>query len=188
RSAGLPVIGHVPTAITVWDAVAAGQTGIEHPMRIPLALSDSEPSLRAKAEKASAAFYGYLYADQEAIHSPSYAREQRLIQILRSHGVAICPTLTDMRALSTANAQSVQQDERFAVLPPAVHREWVEFFETLARNPAERAAYSELFRYALLWVGQLHAAGIPILAGTDTFAPGDFPGSDLPPELEMLVM
>jgi imidazolonepropionase-like amidohydrolase len=188
RSAGLRVIGHVSTSVTVWEAIEAGQTGIEHSLRIPLAISADEKTLRAKAAKAGDPFYGYLYADQEATRSPSAARERRLIQTLRSHQVAICPTLTDMRALAIANVQSIQRDDRFAALPPPLQREWVEFFEALERNPAERAAYSELFRYALLWVGRLHQAGVTILAGTDTLAPGDFPGSDLHSELELLVL
>jgi imidazolonepropionase-like amidohydrolase len=189
QAVGLSVLGHVTPSVTVWEAIAQGQVGIEHTLRIPLALSEQENALREEASHNPNVFLGYLQADQRASRTPSPAREHRLVEALRTRRVAICPTLTDMRALSIATSEGLRKDERFATLPASLQKEWVDFYDTLVKSsPEERAAYSELFRYALLWVGRFHKAGVVILAGTDAYAPGDFAGSDLHTELELLVL
>ena len=45
---GIPVVGHVPFAISAWEASASGQKSIEHVHAVPLACSTCEAELRAR--------------------------------------------------------------------------------------------------------------------------------------------
>jgi len=63
RDGGLPLVGHVPERVSLGTAIAAGQAGIEHLGRIPMACSTREvemlhalePRLLAEGEKVSVA-------------------------------------------------------------------------------------------------------------------------------------
>lgn len=48
RRQHIPVVGHVPFAISAWEASAAGQKSIEHMHAVPLACSSREAELRAR--------------------------------------------------------------------------------------------------------------------------------------------
>jgi imidazolonepropionase-like amidohydrolase len=156
----LPVSGHLPAAVTLAEAVAAGQVSIEH--------------LRDEIEP-------FCLGWEEA-------RCASLVAELRSAGVYSTPTLAVLEAKGTPGYRQDRPSLRGGTLPEVVEAFWHAAAESQTARPAEyfsrRAA---IFRHESALVARLAAGGAPLLAGSDTGNPFIYPGESLHRELELLV-
>jgi imidazolonepropionase-like amidohydrolase len=159
EESGLPLVGHVPQAVGLARALAAGQ-GLEH------------------ADKLVAATMGHAL-DRAAL--PGIAAE------IAAAEVTVTPTLASLEILSRAG--SAEFNARFDAPELAyAERELLPWWESL-RGPADAPARApgEYFELLAELVQALHAAGVPLLVGTDTPNPLLVPGFSIHLELEALV-
>lgn len=102
--------------------------------------------------------------------------------LVKSHHAFVVPTLTVNESVAGRSAgESLVSDPRLA---PYLNADAV---AGLKRTFPRRANSKVNFDFALASVRQLHAAGVPLLAGTDAGNPGTWHGTSLHGELELLV-
>lgn len=185
----IPVVGHVPFAISAWEASAAGQKSIEHLHAFPLACSSREPELRARLVASPNSWKAWNAIYMEAYQSYDDAKCLRLMAEFRRNGTWIVPTLVVFRSAAFSNDPQFRNDDR------------LRYFSGHLRNSlgrsyvAERATFDEgdfaverqLYTHRKALVGALFRAGASLLAGTDVPNPFVFPGFGLHDELALSV-
>ncbi len=196
KAQGLPFAGHVPLAVPITEASAAGQRSVEHLTGVALACSAREDELRrdllaalAKTEDASAAYALIGRTSTQISDSYDAAKARALFATLKRNSTWQTPTLTVLRAMGSLDDPTFTADPRSKYLPAYLTRGW-----KIENMPKERRPTAELlasrrasYAQALKIVAAMRAAGVPILAGTDTTNPYCFPGFSLHGELELLV-
>ena len=182
RERGLPVAGHVPRAVGLDAFLASDVKSIEH-------LSD--------------------FADSIAAQAPSTGAPPAFLK--RRFGFAADPARMSAVAAKVAKsgkwvAPTIIADDRL-VAPPTLVEQWAKapeaasvdrgilryYWRGVLERASERLAAGDwqwvergrANRIALLRA--LHAAGVPLLIGTDTPQPFVFPGSSVHQELETYV-
>ena len=191
KKLGLPLVGHISIYTGLTGAIEAGQQDFEHTITFPAAFSRDSGSLFARlrqqaavSSSGGAVFSALIAADISALASRDEATAARIIQRLAKENVYVCPTLTDSRAYTVVQ-DSVASDVRFSSFSPGLKPRWTE--EAMGMSKVDIDGLKQLFPAALQLVGQLHQAGVPLLAGTDAGSLFDFPGSDLHNELALMV-
>ncbi|HYO45277.1 MAG TPA: amidohydrolase family protein [Gemmatimonadota bacterium] len=156
---GLPVSGHAPAEVGAVAAAAAGMRTIDHLMSELGGFCELDRSEECDA----------------------------VLAAFREHGTFQVPTLV---LQGQSEAADLCGDPRLRGLPRAVLEYWFDG----AGGPADcdsATSTGDLFRPELppeAWIiPRLHAAGIPILAGTDAGVPWSLPGWSLHDELGLLV-
>ena len=183
KARGLVVAGHIPVTVRAEEAAAAGQRSVEHLDGLDFACSTREDSIRADflARPSREAWYrrgdgltATWSAEQCGAAIVAYAR----------HRTWQAPTLAV--AWGEAAVDSVLLDAAaMATLPATVAERWRGMVADPS-HPPDPFARRRLAQ-AIATVRLLHAAGVPILAGSDTGNPFVIPGHALHRELELLV-
>ena len=191
KKLGLPLVGHLPVWTGLIGALDAGQHDFEHTITFPVAFSRDSGALFARLRQTAEAagnpgaiFSALIATDVSALASRDEASAGRILQRLVKENVFVCPTLTDSRAYTIVQ-DSVANDARLGSFPPDLKQRWIA--EAMGMSKTDIAGLKQLFPAALRLVGQLHKAGVPLLAGTDAGSLYDFPGSDLHNELALMV-
>ena len=190
KKRGIAFEGHVPDAIRASEAVAAGQRTFEHLIGIFEASTPDEDSfitrrygagMDSAANKSLAAFLDRYDA----------AREANVMKLLATNTVWQCPTLYWERGQWLVDVIDYTKDPDIAYTP----RTWVvKKFPEMQKSIAGSMDTDPLgvrrrfVDHELDIVRKLHAAGVPLLAGTDTPAGVDVtPGISLHLELQRFV-
>ncbi|MCC5822804.1 MAG: amidohydrolase family protein [Phycisphaerales bacterium] len=165
RALGLPVTGHVPESVTLEEAIEAGQDCIEHFEGFAPLLRRLNPPERAPDRTGVfAGFDGWL-----RYGSVDRERLDAVLDQLAEHAVMQCPTLAVWHGL--ASDPSIREDARMAYIPGMLGGMWAG-----ALNE-EFAGFVRLaMRSMRSLVADLHAAGVPMMIGTDLGNPFVFPG------------
>jgi imidazolonepropionase-like amidohydrolase len=101
---------------------------------------------------------------------------------LETTGSFVIPTLVVLKSISgTAGGGPLLEDER--IVPYLIPASAAQLGQSFPARPGSERGYA----YAQETVRQLHAAGVPILAGSDAPNPGTAHGAALHRELELLV-
>jgi imidazolonepropionase-like amidohydrolase len=193
RTLRIPLVGHVPFAVSAAEASDAGQRTIEHLSALSLACSSREAELRrrwtAKLDPDAPATALHLRYDVEAEDSYDPARAAVLFATLVKNGNWVVPTLTVLQSHAVLRTKDPAADPRLRWLPFSLASRWgTRRTATLQKlGPADFENYQHALRKGLELVGALHRAGCHLLAGTDTGALDCYPGSSLHDELELLV-
>ncbi len=175
KAQGLAMVGHVPLAVDVNEAVEAGHRTIEHLTGFDGLFAERfDPSLKGSksflARSQSWAMLGDLTnADLAKVAEP-FARG----------GVVQCPTLVVMRGIMTYAAGD---DEPMLKYVPAMMKQFWSNGNSTEWGKAMKAQLPGMQRF----VGVMHRAGVPIIAGTDLGNPNVIAGHSLHVELELLV-
>lgn len=190
----MPVAGHVPLTVGAWLASQSGQRSIEHLTDYPLSCSTEEDTLRAELQAAAVQGRDALLAvsrRQRALVLESFSLEKcrRLAAEFKRHGTWQVPTLTVLRSTASLDDTTRASDPRLAYMAPETRESWLarNDFRFRTMGPEDFARARRLFASQLSWVGVLHDAQVPLLAGTDTPNPYCFPGFSLHDELALLV-
>ena len=182
---GMKVTGHVPQAMTVLKALAAGQDGIEHLTSITdyIGQIDYEDA-NEPGYKGWRRFTDYRIKDKEL---------KKLTKAFKSSNAYFCPTLiVDRQFSSLADYKSlVKETDATYIESHYINEEW---------NPQSKNASTNIrgvkplwFKnYSVIYNGSKSAirtikGGAIMLAGTDTPNPFVVPGFSLAKELELLV-
>ena len=195
RAKGLPVVGHVPLAISSGEAANAGQQSIEHLGNI----FESVSSLGAKLLEEE--------SGRQPVTDPSEfprriaARGERMLNTYdEKKATALFSTFVKNKTwqvptLETKWAQTfiddiVQQtDARMKYVPEAVRQWWTpqKNFFARYRTPEYIVYRKKLFQKELDLVRAMHRAGVPFMTGTDLSGAHVYAGFSVHHELELFV-
>ena len=188
RQVGISVEGHVPLASSPLESVAGGQRAIDH---LTLVLESCIPG---------ALEWTHAEADDDA-DSMALITDGRLAAALDRYDAAACnalfkrfatagtwhiPTLVQARGAFALDDPAVIDSLDIALVPNAVRKEWADY--RVVAKPDELRAGMAVYARMLQLVGDMHRAGVPLLAGTDASTePYVVPGAALHEELALFV-
>jgi len=103
----------------------------------------------------------------------------------------LMPTLAHFESVaeqwgSPADVEFALTDDAAAYLPSWLRAEWLESNPFLGMDAADRDRLRRMAGFQRVLVREMHAAGVPLLAGTDTPIPALVPGFSLYGEIEAL--
>ena len=176
----LPFVGHVPDKVRITEAITAGQKSIEH-------LMGSFEGCSSEEQK----FIDGQGNTQLLLSTTDRKKCSELLALLAKSQTWQCPTLAWQRGGTFLDQRDLAHDP-LAKYVPAYWRDvtWKHFYDEmipdLQKDPLPLR--KEYFARNLKMVADMHHAGVPFLAGTDT-APAIFvlPGFSLHDELANFV-
>jgi len=187
---GMYVVGHVPMSVSAADVSEAGQRSIEHMddllgrMSYPSCTVNPD-SVAARRSGRRFDFYRLLVGGYDA------ARCRSLFTTFVKNRTWRVPTLIVERTMLTLELgdTSVVADSRTRFMPRELREGWKAFARSEARHYSfeDSTAVTSLLSLDGHLVGQMHRAGVQLLAGTDEPAPFVMPGFSLHDELGLLV-
>jgi imidazolonepropionase-like amidohydrolase len=186
----IPFAGHIPSDVIATEASNAGQKSIEHIVYSSLAFDCSvqEDELRRKKKEAAARHDEQAVADltDEANRTFSADKAAALWQTFKKNGTWVTPTLFSIW-VNAHQLEASPDDPQLAYLPASLRKEWM-----LPKNPTKddrdtEAWWRRQFENDRKLTGEMHRAGVRLLAGSDSLDRYDFVGTSLHRELEMLV-
>jgi len=185
----IPFAGHIPTAVTATEASASGQKSIEHIIYSSLALdcSSEDTELRrrlleaaVKRDRSDAA----VYDDADKTFSPEKAAT--LWATFLRNGTWVTPTLYSISTLAHSPQQS-PDNPLLRFVPLALQKEWRPTAPPSQKELADAAWWQRQYENDRKLTGEMHRAGVRLLAGSDSLDRYVFPGSSLHNELRELV-
>lgn len=176
---GLAVIGHIPR-----------RDG--RPQALQIALEAGQDMIAHGEEF----FFTYFYGDTDGLVKdgllprPDLSELPSIVRLVRESGVAVTPNLSfvEMTRRQIDNLDAVLSDPQARHLHPSVLAMWRQ--QNPARRPdLTRFSLRERGKYAFLkaLIPALQSGGVLLLLGTDSSAPGMFPGKSAQLELRQLV-
>lgn len=192
RDHGLPIAAHVPLSMLARDA-GPQVDSMEHLRNVELDCADNADELLQQRraildehrEGPGSALRTRIHGLQRDLAIAHYD-EERCRQTIASLASTIqVPTLSLNTLISSPPFEREDWEELLAKAPDAARLQWEQF---VAGFDAIREAFgTSSADFSMSLVGQMHAAGVPIGAGTDTPIGISLPGDSLHTELERLV-
>jgi hypothetical protein len=186
-TAGIPFAGHVPFEVPIATAARSGQRGIEHLDGLALGTSTDEAEIRRELSTLDSRdpatmfdLLSRLNHRAATTHDPSRLAE--LCQVFLDHGTWHGPTLAVLQAKATVGTPDFPLTPYLQDIEPMLRPAW-ERVGSWTPDDATKDREQAVFQHSLHLVRELHRAGVPLLAGTDTFVPGH----SLHDELALLV-
>jgi imidazolonepropionase-like amidohydrolase len=167
RQQRLPIVGHVPTAVGLSGAIAAGQYSIEHLQGFWQALQSDDSA-------------GQKKPPTELIEHADFKKLPALVQELKAANVWNCPTLA-LHFVAQTNALWLEEE---SLVPPDMLDRYKSSYPDGSKSPKDS---SKGRAFDLSIVSALHNSGAHLLLGTDAVKPGTLPGFSLHEELENFV-
>jgi hypothetical protein len=203
RRRKMPLVGHVPFTVSAWEAAEAGQRSIEHLYGVMISCSHREAELSTQMRQAihngkltGNDTFHITRALEQAMDSHDPQRAQDLYRCFVRNRIWHVPTLVQKQAWGKLDDPAFTNRPR-RELPAIVERGWrVERTRDggvllpgldMRLGVAALARERRLFAHQLRLVGEMHRAGVRLLAGTDSPNPYCAPGASLHEELELLV-
>jgi imidazolonepropionase-like amidohydrolase len=156
---GMTVTGHIPEGVTTREAIEAGQDQVSH---IPYIMQMMLPPFPAGTTRlARLKAFSELNLDSDEV--------KKQIAFLKEHHTVVDPTLA-VYEIGTANTA-----KPFSAFEPGAAKVAPELAQALfdVGPPNENSALVEkMFAKYVALVGKLHAAGVPVVVGTDQTVPG----------------
>ena len=185
RKRGVPFAGHVPTDVSLYEAVAVGQRSAEHLYGLLEACSARPKAVDAPVKKS------YWSAKHQRYLARSFSRPKfdSLLRVLAPNNTWLCPTLVVLRSDAQLNNPNFRQDKRVKFLPGYLMEGWSPRENAFARGftNEDYAASKQTFELKKSLLGDMQKAGVKLLAGTDYPNPYCFPGFSLHDELQLMV-
>ncbi|RZK23214.1 MAG: amidohydrolase [Hymenobacter sp.] len=189
---GLKTTGHMPYSVTLGEAIDRGLDATEHLYYVFKACSGKEDSLTAlvRASLATPKPLG-LFAMLPAVYDTySPAAAARVFQQMAAHHTAAVPTLAIGKTLAELATNDHAHDTLLAYIDPKIRRTYARRLASARQQSATARAFTEKLEAKFMTlVPQMQAAGVTILAGSDSGAFNSFtyPGASLHEELRLLV-
>jgi imidazolonepropionase-like amidohydrolase len=181
RHRGLTAAGHCPYAVTLREAVEAGQRSIEHGRDLLYDCFPGAPRFRAEmlARKPLVPWLEPMVNEHDA------GQCEALLRVLHEHDAFLCPTHVIRREDALADDPRYRDSPELRTLHWTYRLFWREDLDdTVAEDatPRGRSAYRAFYLKGLELTGRAHRMGVKVLAGTDHA----FYGASLHQELEEL--
>lgn len=192
REHGMRFGGHVPPYLSVAEVAGMGMASIEHARDLPLDCSDYGPVFRAAVQAVisgdSEDWPDRLQTPARARDSFNEARCDAQIAAMLQSGTYYVPTHLTREMDFRAGEDAYRNDPRLSYIIALQRESWVEDMDrTVQRMGDMRGDLQDFFRLGLRTTAMAHAAGVPIMAGTDANDTMVFPGFSLHDELRHLV-
>jgi len=184
----IAVAGHVPFAVTVQEASAAGQVTLEHFYGLPTACSSNAVELQSRRATARTRADRHAVV-LEAVRTFSDSACRRVFSLLKRDLTWQVPTLAVFNADFVLAADPAHTDARLQYFS-GDGLKWLrgDYSAYPEMNSESETTYRrELFEFMMKVTGAMFRAGVPMLAGTDTGNAYVFPGFSLHEELALMV-
>ena len=174
KGQGISFAGHVPEAIQPSEASTAGQASIEHLGGILEEASTKSleiREIRAAPVKSPAEYPGRIAAQLKlAVEGYDSQKLKNLAALFATNHTWQVPTLVSGNVLAYVNDENFAKDLRLVYIPAAERDAWSPANNMFVRfSPPEYWVQRRAgFQKGLAVVGELHRAGVPFLAGTDS--------------------
>jgi imidazolonepropionase-like amidohydrolase len=187
KARGLKTSAHIPFAITVDQATAAGLGSIEH---IDYALKAGSPQDAQISADYAAGRLTYAQARDRLTATFDEATAKAAYRKMAERGVAITPTVHVGQILANLDRKDHRGDAYLRYIGPGLKATYTWRVERAAKDDA--AAIEARHRRAEMdarLLPLLQQAGVPIMAGTDAgfLNSYDYPGQGLHDELQSFV-
>ena len=195
KAKGLPVVGHVPLALTSEEASNAGQRSIEHLGNIFESASTLESTLLQEESSSQAVTDPSEFPRRIAARGERMLNtydEQRATKIFSTfvrNRTWQVPTLEFKWAQTFFDDLVHQPDARLKYIPASQFQWWTpekNFFARF-RTPEYIAYRKRLFQRELELVRDMHRAGVLFMVGTDLSGAYVFAGFSVHHEMELFV-
>lgn len=193
---GLPVTGHVPLSTDVISASKAGLRSIEHMRNLEMSctkdweklMATRRKELKEGASEAGGDLRSRLHQLQRiyAIENQDPEVRAEVLATLAENNTWLVPTLTILAFRENRVYSRASWLEQFKYLPDTIASRWTASAQRLAKMPLDSAGI-RFAEWGYDMVGRLPAAGVGIMAGTDTPIAFLTPGFSLHEELRLLV-
>ena len=194
---GVDVAGHVPFSVPAREASDAGMRSMTHMFGVVEGCSSNDADVRSmRAEALALRAEGREFADpffgtglyRSILDAADDDLCAQLLIHLAANGTWLTPTLAVLRSMASLARLREEDDPRLQYMPQAIVAGWMTPFPGQASDTPEDTGTREAFLARQLAVtGMAAAAGVGILAGTDTPNPFVYPGFSIHDELELLV-
>ncbi|UYZ60008.1 amidohydrolase family protein [Hymenobacter latericus] len=189
---GMTTTGHMPYTVTLREAMERGLDASEHLYYVFKACSSKEDSittavqssLRTSRPLGLFAVLPTVYKTYDAATAASTYR------MLAKHRTAVVPTLHIQKVLTELPETDHARDTLLAYIDPKIQRTYARRIASArAQSAATRAFNKQLGAKFMSMVPQMQAAGVTLLAGSDSgpFNSYVYPGASLLGELELMV-
>jgi len=197
---GLPVVGHLPSAISVREASQAGQRSLEH--GIALAGGTTTEAAYIQRRLDPSAFEEALRTKNFALIPAKIASDETMMldhfstkvadetySLLALNATFLTPTLVTQRALTFADDLIKENDPRTQYVSAEELNWWKpeNGMLTKYRTPEYIAMRKREYDLLLKEVHRAQTMGVHLLAGTDITIPFTYPGFSLHDELALFV-
>ncbi|MFD2719140.1 amidohydrolase family protein [Hymenobacter monticola] len=189
---GLKTTGHMPYSVTLGAAVKRGLDATEHLYYVFKACSGKEDSLTAlvRASLKTPKPLG-LFAVLPAVYDTySPAAASRIFKLMAKRHTAVVPTLHIGKTLAELPANDHARDTLRAYIDPKIQATYARRLASARQQPLAAREFSQKLETKFMsLVPQLQAAGVSILAGSDSgpFNSFIYPGASLQEEVILLV-
>ena len=191
KKQGMTFVGHVPNALHAREVTEAGQKSIEHIFYSNLTFDCSarEDELREKVERSARQARQHRSGRGADAANASFSQEKAdaLAQTMVRNKTWLVPTLVAIRAIAQQRETARSNPPGLAYLPPALRAKWSPNEIEKEVSPEVARWYLAQFQNDLKLARALHAAGVRMMAGSDSLDPLNFPGPSLHEELQLLV-
>lgn len=168
REQGLPVVGHVPTAVGLVGAIAAGQYSLEHLYGFWQALQPDDSVAQKKSPR-------------ELVQQADLKKLPALVQAIKAAGVWNCPTMAVVNHTVRTDDAWLQ---RMSFVPPGIVERYKKAYTV---DPDDPRFGPEARALNLAILSALNKGGAHLLLGTDAVKPSVIAGYSLHDELEFFV-
>jgi imidazolonepropionase-like amidohydrolase len=183
RRAGTEVSGHVPSAVSLQEAAAAGFKAIAHARVLPIACSSREAEImRLRTANAPPTQWMNI-----ALGSYDPSKCRGLWATLREYGTFLSPTLiTRLNETNEGVAELAGDPVTAAVTPALVRFIWNEDLSAIrSRTRDQEHVYRRYYDAAAARTAEAAHAGVNLLLGSDTHDAYVAPGIGLHHEMEL---
>lgn len=192
HEAGMRFGGHIPPYLSVANAARLGMTSIEHARDLPLDCSTYGASFRAAVR---AAMIGESEEWPDRLAMPALAHDtfdeatcDGQIDAMLENGTFYVPTHLTREMDYRAGDAAYRDDPRLVYIIGFQQQGWFEDMDrTVDRMGHIHEDLARFFQLGLRTTAMAHAAGVPVMAGTDANDTMVFPGFSLHDELRHLV-
>ena len=185
KEKGIPFAGHIPSDVSIWEAMEAGQKSSEHLYRMLEVSNSDQVKMNELLQKSP---FGMELTNFLVDHF-NESRFDSLATVLAQSDMWLSPTLTVLRSIANLNNADYLNDERLQYLPQFMTASWdpTKDFRFRGRTQEFYAAGLKKYQLQLSLMGKLAQKGVKIIAGTDYPNPYCFPGFSLHDELQLMV-
>lgn len=189
----LEVSGHLPLGVSVVEASEAGHRTIEHARDLPIACGDySDQYRRIMSSVVDGVAGAEAPGDEVRLRSILEAFDEatcdQVFETLVAHETYLVPTHGTREMDFRAGDSTYRADDRMRYILRPIRGGWESDLDRTARaSPEEVALFREFYELGVRLSGLAHAAGVKVMAGTDTNDTMIFPGFALHDELARFV-
>ena len=196
KEKGLKVTGHIPLSMDVISAVKEGLNSIEHMRNVEMSMAVNAKDLLRQRQLMLANGKNLQGGDLRAkihqaqripaIDHPGKENTRLVLEALAHYQVVQTPTIALFKIPAYKEFMSDYWQESYRLLPDDQEEKWQAQMKAVNEGP-ENLSRQRHYQWGMKTINQMHQAGIPLMAGTDTPIGFLTPGLSLHAEIALYV-